>query len=282
MNTAPIRNTAAIRIASRIAGAALIAFAIAAPARAQYKPRPLNDPATGELFHIEADAGVWSPGATMTISSEALGIPGSTIDLEKDLGITDAHFPSLDLQVKPARSHHFRLSYIPIQYEGSARINRDVVFNGIRYTVNTPVNSTLDWKAYRFGYEYDFLVNNRGYGGFILEAKYTDVRVELDSPFAQEFAHARAPIPAIGGVGRFYVVPNISITGEVTGFTVPQSLSDQYNAHYVDVDIYGTVNFTNFVGVKAGYRSLDLGYLVKKDQGSFVLNGLYFGAVLRY
>jgi len=273
---------ASLRAYSRAVCAAIAFVAAAVPAQAQFRPRPLNDPATGEQFHIEADMSVWSPGADMTISSEALGIQGSTIDLKNDLGMTDQHFPAFDVQLRPARSHHFRLQYIPINFEGSARITRDVVFNGIRYSVNTPVNSTLDWKAYRFGYEYDFIVKNRGFGGFILEAKYTDVRVELDSQFEQEFAHAQAPIPAIGGIARFYVVPNIAITGEVTGFTIPESASAQYNAHYVDVDIYGTVNFTNNVGVKAGYRSLDLGYVVKKDQGSFVLNGLYFGAVLRY
>ena len=60
------------------AGAALLVAA--SPALAQFKPRPLNDPATGELFHIEADAGFWNPTATMTISSESLGIPGSVID----------------------------------------------------------------------------------------------------------------------------------------------------------------------------------------------------------
>ena len=90
------------------------------------------------------------------------------------------------------------------------------------------------------------------------------------------------PSAAIGAIGRVYVVPNISITGEFTTFRVPQSLSTTYNAHYTDIDIYGTVNFTDYVGVKAGYRSLDLGYLIKSDSGAFTLNGLYFGAVLRY
>jgi hypothetical protein len=262
--------------------AAIALIATASPARAQYKPRPINDPATGETFHIEADASFWTPTADMNIASESFGIQGTSINLKNDLGVTDQRFPALNLQLRPALRHHFRLQYIPIKYEGSARIQRDIVFNGIRYSLNTPVNSSVDWKAYRFGYEYDFIATNRGFGGVILEAKYTDVRVELDSQFSQEFAHARAPIPAIGGIARVYVVPNISITGEVTGFAVPQSLSAQYNAHYVDVDVYGTINFTNNVGVKAGYRSLDLGYLIKSDQGTFTLNGLYIGAVLRY
>jgi len=77
-------------------------------------------------------------------------------------------------------------------------------------------------------------------------------------------------------------VPNISITGEVTGFVIPDSIDNRYQAHYVDVDVYGTVNFTDQIGVKAGYRSLDLGYVIKSDTGNFLLKGLYFGAVLRY
>jgi hypothetical protein len=34
--------------------------------------------------------------------------------------------------------------------------------------------------------------------------------------------------------------------------------------------------------VKGGYRTLDLGYHINDDTGSFVLKGIYFGAVLRY
>ena len=260
-----------------------VAFLVATgPADAQYRPRPLNDPATGEKFHIEGEASYWTPSADITFASEGLGIPGTSIDLKRDLGVTDQRFPALSLQLRPARSHHFRFQYTPIQYSGTTTISRDLVFNGIRYPTNIPVNSSLDWKAYRFGYQYDFIVKNRGFGGFIMEAKYTDVRAELNSPFRQEFTRQRAPIPALGGIGRVYVVPNISITGEVTGFMIPDSVDNRYQAHYVDVDVYGTINFTDQIGVKGGYRSLDLGYVIKKDTGNFVLQGIYFGAVLRY
>ena len=272
------------RVATWTVSASIALLAAAAPAHAQFKPRSLNDPATGEVFHIEADASVWSPGATMTVASESLGILGTNIDLKKDLGITDSHFPALNLQLRPARSHHLRFQYLPIEYTGEQRLSRDIVFNGQRFGVNVPVTTTVDWKTYEFGYEYDFIVKNRGFGGFILDAKYTDVGVTLNAPVLTkpEFASARGPIPAIGGIGRYYFVPNISITGELKLFTVPESVSKDYNAHYTDIDIYGTVNFTNYIGAKVGYRSLDLGYLIKTDSGAFNLNGLYFGAVLRY
>jgi hypothetical protein len=264
------------------AGLTVAAILLASPASAQYRPRPLNDPATGEAFRVEGSVSWWRPTADMNIASEGFGIPGTSIDFKKDLGMTDHSFPALNLVLKPADRHKFRMQYIPIKYEAQSSLRRDVVFNGQRYATNLPVNSSLDWRAFRFNYEFDFVNKNRGYAGFIVEAKYTDVRADLRSPIASEFAQARFPVPALGGVGRVYVVPNISVTGEFTAFTIPDSIDDRYNAHYFDFDLYGTVNFNNNIGVQGGYRTLDLGYLIKTDAGNLTLKGIYFGVVARY
>jgi len=269
--------------AIRLYAAVLIAIIFAAtPAQAQFQPRPLNEPATGEIYHVEAAAGLWFPNADIVVASERFGIEGTTIDFKTDLGLQNKKLPDLRLVLTPSRRHKFRFEFLPIKYEQTATLRKDVVFNGIRYRLGLPVNSTLNWKAYRIGYEFDFVAVNRGFAGFVVEAKYTDVDVELISSLATEFARARAPIPAIGGIGRFYVVPNISITGEVTGVKIPDSISKEYKAHYADVDIYGTLNFTNNIGVQGGFRSIDVGYHVDSDTGSFVLRGIYFGVVARY
>jgi len=219
----------------------------------------------------------------MSISSESLGILGSTIDFKRDLALTDQRFPELHLEARANRSK-FRFQFIPIQYEQTATLTREIVFNGQRYRVGVPVKSTLDWKAYRIGYEYDFFQTNRWFAGVILDWKQTDVTATLATvtPGLLEFARARAPIPAVGGVVRGYVVPNISITAEVTGFKLPDNVIKDIGGHYFDVDIYGTLNFTNNVGVQVGYRSFDVGYLVDTDTGSFTLNGMFFGIVARY
>jgi hypothetical protein len=264
-------------------GLAVCLVLLASPAGAQFQPRPLDDPATGERYHIEATAGLWFPTAAMSISSEGLGILGSTIDFKRDLGLTDQRFPEIHLEAR-ANRHKFRFQFIPIQYEQTATLTREVVFNGQRYRIGVPVKSTLDWKAYRIGYEFDFVRTNRVFAGFILDWKQTDVTAELATvtPGLVEFARARAPIPAIGGVVRGYVVPNISITAEVTGFKLPDRVIEDIGGHYFDVDIYGTLNFTNYVGVQVGYRSFDIRYLVDTDTGSFTLKGMFFGIVARY
>lgn len=71
-----------------------------------------------------------------------------------------------------------------MRYRQSAVLGRQIVFQGIEYNVDLPVNSSLTWNAWRFGYELDVTVRDRGFLGLILEAKYTDVRAQLDSAIA--------------------------------------------------------------------------------------------------
>jgi hypothetical protein len=261
-----------------------LAFVLAAaPAQAQFRPRPLSEPPTGEKYHIEAAAGFWFPSATIGASSEGLGISGTTIDFKTDLGLQDKKLQYVRLVLSPSRRHKFHFDFLPIKYNQTATLKRRIIFNGIAYNVSLPVKSELLWKAYHFGYEFDFISNNRGFAGFVVEAKYTDVQITLDAtPVAIEFARARAPIPAIGGIGRVYIVPNISITGELTGFKLPQDLVKNTSAHYIDFDLYGTVNFTNNIGAQFGYRSLDVSYIATADTGTFKEKGVYFGVVARY
>jgi hypothetical protein len=270
-----------------IAAAALLLLASASPARAQYRPRPLNDPTSPEQYHIEGGVDYWFPGATITLSSTSLGIAGSVIDFKNDLGLTDQKFPAFQVQLKAGRNK-LRFQYIPIDYSQSATLTRQIVFNGQRYDIGLPVSSTLDWKAYRFGYEFDIISRDRGFLGVIAEAKYTDVAATLivapsgSRPGIDEFDHARAPIPALGGIARFYIVPLLSVTADITGFKLPDNTIKDASGHYVDVDVYGTLNFTRNIGVKGGYRALDLGYAFKTDSGTFTLTGPYFGVVVRY
>ena len=260
----------------------------AAPARAQFKPRPMGEPTMGESYHVEGAIDLWFPTSDIFLSSESLGIPGTTIDFKNDLGLQDQKFPAFHVQLRPSKRNKLRFQLVPIDFTQTATLTRDVVFNGQRYSIGLPVTSSLDWKAYRFGYEFDFISRDRGFLGFIVEAKYTDVTATLTVPPTggrvgiNEFDRAQAPIPAIGGIGRFYIVPNISITADITGFRLPDNVVKDASGHYVDVDIFGTLNFSNNVGVQAGYRSLDLGYAFKTDSGTFTLKGPYFGLVARF
>lgn len=262
------------------AGAFLLAAAN--PAGAQYTTFNKPDPATGETYHVEAAFGVWNPTPEIVFSSEQFGIPGSSISLQDDLEVGKAKFRDFRLVLRPARKHKFRLEYVPIKYEVDTVLRRSIVFNGNLYSVGLPVQGEFKWDAWRFGYEYDFIYRDRGYLGVIAEAKYTHVSAELSTPLINEFAEAKAPIPALGLVGRGYLLPNLAITGEFTGFKLPDSVDQDYGGRYYDFDVYATLNFTNNVGVTGGYRRLTLSYQAERDFGDFRMTGLYVMGVARF
>jgi len=273
-----------------LAGLFLAAALIAAPAgraQAQYRPLPAGNFAAsnspvGEPYNVEFAVNWWSPTPNIMIASESLGIPGTDIDVQANLGVEQQSTYEFRLVLRPGKKHKFRFNYIPQKYEADTTLTGEIIFNGIKFPVSTQVGTLLEWKTYRVGYEYDFLSKPRWFVGFILEAKFTDINFELNSIIGTEFVRARAPIPAIGAIGRGWVTKNVSITGEFTAFKLPDSIDVEYGGHYYEWDIYGMVNFTKNLGAQVGWRSHDFAYTAKNDRGSAKFDGIYFGGVVRF
>jgi len=275
MRTFAFRHAAAVA-----AGSILVWLAATAPASAQYGRPTMSDPATGEKYHVEVSYGFWHPDLEATISSEQLGIIGTEIDVKSDLGYTDEAIRQFRLVLRPGKKHKFRIEYVPVKFEGDTILNRSIVFNGILFNAGLPIQSQFEWDTWRLGYEYDFVYTDRVFAGFIVEVRQTTAQLQLDSPIDSEFTEAKGPIPGIGGIVRVYPAKKFSITGEITGLNVPEI--DDYEGQFIDVDIYGTFNFTHNFGVQAGYRALDASYIAKLDTGDLTLKGFYFTAVARF
>lgn len=268
-----------IRVARSLVFSALMLCA--ATAHAQYVFQP-SARAIGETYHVEVAGALWNPAPDILVSSEQFGLIGDPIDFVGDLGHERKRHTQLRVVLRPATKHKFRFEYTPLRYAAEGAIARDVVFNGIRFPVELPVASTLDWRAFRFGYEWDFVYLDRGFVGLILEAKYTDVEATLTNVVDSEFVRARAPIPAIGFIGRGYLARGFSVTGEFSFFKWPDGIVEDTDGRYYDFDLYGTYNFSDNVGVLGGYRSFDVFYRVDADEGQFTMKGIYFGGLFRF
>jgi len=257
---------------------------LAAPAAAQYTVRRPPDPATGEKYVVELQGNWWKPSSEISISSESLGIPGTDIDLTRDLGTADEGVGELRAVLRFARKHKLRFDYLPLKYEAEKVLERDLIFNGILFPAGTSVASEMKWNTYQFGYEWDFIYRDRGYFGVLVAAKYTDVELTLTSPVGLEYTQAKGPIPAIGAAGRIYVMSNVAITGQFLAFNLPNGLIErgEYEGEMYDVDIFATVNFVNNFGVLGGYRWIDVNYTADLDKGDLNLDGFYLGAVVRF
>ena len=267
----------------------LITFALALPAtaRAQYGAPDASSSAIGENYHVEVSGNLWNPDLFGVISSEQFGLIGSKIDFATDLGYAKTRFKDLRIVLRPSKKAKFRIQYTPVEYESSTTFTRNIVFNGINFPVSVPVETSFGWKVWRLGYEYDFLYKSRGFVGVLLEGRMTtmDAHLKTNSPLfssqINEFATAKAPLPAIGVVGRAYVLPEVAINFELSGFKLP-NIDPKYQANYFDWDLNGTVNITNNFGVQLGWRKVTNLLVIEKDSGDLRFQGIWFGAAVRY
>jgi hypothetical protein len=258
----------------------------AASAHAQYRQyKAAEQTAVGEAYHAEFSFDFWNPNPSLTIAAQSLGIIGDQIDAVADLGFAKTTFRELKVTLRPGKKHKFRFDYTPITFvSDNWNLKRDIVYNGIRYSANLPVNSQLALKQYGFAYEYDFLYKPRWFAGVVLGAKWTQVHSEIQSPVDHENYDVQAPIPTIGGVFRGYVMKNVAVTVQYDYFKLPTSVDKQgrYDGRTTDLNIYGTINLSNNFGAQVGYRSMGLMYKAEDNSGDFALKGLYFGAVARF
>jgi hypothetical protein len=268
---------------------ALLATAVLlpTPAHAQYSAPETSDAAIGEKYWVEVTGTLWNPELFGQISSEQFGLVGSTIDFTDDLGYTTTRFRDLRVVLRPTKRAKFRIQYTPVRYEAETSFTRNIVFNGIAYPVGVPIESSFEWKVWRFGYEYDFLYFSRGFVGILAEVRYTqmDARLATNSPAISprfdEFTTVKAPLPALGVVARAYPLQALAVNFELSGMKAPD-VDPNYQGNWLEWDVNGTFNITNNLGVSVGWRKTNTYVVIEDDLGDLKFQGLWFGAALRY
>jgi hypothetical protein len=212
----------------------------AAPAGAQ-TPEPV-----GERFVIEGGAGFWNPTAEMSIQSESLGILGTEIDFKRDLGLQDHRLSALQAVLKGGRKHKFRFQYIPLHYEQATTLVREIIFNGQRYRIGLPVESSLNG-MHAAGYGMT-LARNWGFAGF------TSVNLDMGELNARCAEFVRLDAHSAIGIARYAHPEHLDHRG-FSGIQMPD-IFENYDGHYTDLDIYSTFNFSKNRRGSATARSI--------------------------
>ena len=158
-------------------------------------------PASTLAFEIGARGYYWFPSLDGNVKVDEAGIIGTTIDFEKDLGIEDENYPSVEVFLGGGR-HHLSLTYTDIDYSGKKTLTEKITFNGEDYKVNALVTSSIEYKMMDLYYQYDFLNLENVLAGFslgaVLQVKYLDGEVGLKSIIFDEKEDFTLPIPMIG------------------------------------------------------------------------------------
>jgi hypothetical protein len=261
----------------------LLSFVLAGTASAQFNAQPQVAP--GEDYRLEVGAMFWSPTPELAINTNDINVIGlGEVDFVQEFGIEDKRFREYRVTLKPGRKHKLRFQYLPIQYDPElVTLQRTFTFGGRTFQIGLPADAEVEWKLWRFGYQWDFVSRTAGFLGLITELKYNTVRGQINSPVTGlEVAEAKAPVPALGIIGRGYLTEYVSITGEFTGFKLPDAISEEFDAEFWDLDLYATASLSRNIAVQGGYRSIDVEYIADEDLGRLKMKGVYFGGLVRF
>ena len=181
-------------------------------------------PASTLAFEIGARGYYWFPSLDGTVKVDEAGTIGDTIDFEKDLGIEDENYPSVEVFLGGGR-HHLSLTYTDIDYSGRKTLTREIIFHGETYSINDLATSSIEYKMLDLLYQYDFLnLENVLVGfslGIVFQVKYLDGEVGLKNG-GYEKEDFIFPIPMIGfnlHIGILADVIEARLRGTAVGYS---------------------------------------------------------------
>src|SRR5262249_15353651 len=216
-------------------------------------------------------------------STTSTTVTGTNIDFKQQLGLHNQWRPTFHAVIRLQEKHKIRFDFFPLYYKQSATLPVTITFNGQSYLAGQTVASSLFWNEWQLGYEYDAITFERGYIGGIVGANFYVVSGELSNGSQSGQAGVHIPMPGLGGIGRFYVTPRFSLTGEYTGYWLPGGDTSTHG-HVNDVELYGTVNISKYVAIQGGFRLFQAAHHFNSpvNTGDFFINGGFIGGTVRY
>ncbi len=143
----------------------------------------------------------WIDGR-MGFEQENAGV-GTLNNFRSDLGLP-VNNPSDRIigSVRPLEHHLLRIfGTIPERYRGGTTLNRDLETRNTIYPAGSQVESELKTSMFGFGYDLDFLIGPRWFGGLHGDLRYIDLRVALGqagSDLRDQISLSEL-VPCIGG-----------------------------------------------------------------------------------
>jgi hypothetical protein len=231
-----------------------------------------------EKYNIALEGRYWYPKLNSTLKIVENDI-GTDLNVVDDLGFDEEKgFGEGRLQIKIFRYHKFNFSYLPLKWDGDKVIAREIQFSGQMYPAGTRVQSEMDIKLFKGGYEYEFFGGWLGFFAATIDVLVADASMQLSAPGPgiDQKEHHTVPIPMIGLNSRQHLGKYVDLTAKISGLP-----AGQYGYIY-DLDGSLDINPIKYVGISLGYRFLGARAKYKDNLLDIKLNGPFASLNIRF
>lgn len=213
-------------------------------------------------------------------ASRESAVVNTRIDIEDDLDFDDSTEVMAEVALLLGS---FRLSagYLPLNFDGTSVLNRQINFGNQQFNAETPVKGTLDVDLYDLALAWHIINLDdtpvRFQFGPELSVKIVDGEVSVvdQTTGIREEVSGTAPVPTIGARARVGLGDFVALIGRVGYLEVSGN-------SFLDADAQVEFSPLPFVGVFAGYRYLDLDIDEDDIFIDATFKGPYAGAFLRF
>jgi hypothetical protein len=231
-----------------------------------------------EDYNLELEGRYWKPKLDSTIKIVENNI-GTDVNLVEDLGFDEKKgFGEARLQVKFFSRNKLNFSYLPLKWDADKVLTQTIQFNGQTYSAGTRVQSELDMKLFKAGYEFDFIAGKHGFLGATFDVMVAATHVELKAPSltTDEKHDATVPIPMIGLAGRVSPIPWVSLTAKVSGLPMGGY------GYVFDAEGSLDINPIKYVTISGGYRFLKAKAEINDNSANYKLDGPFAALKIRF
>jgi len=148
--------------------------------------------------------------------------------------------------------HTFSLLYAPLETESEGRAANNILFEGRVFPANVQLNGSYKFNSYRLTYRYDLVNKSRIVFGLGFTAKIRDARISLSSNDLTAEKTNVGFVPIINFRLLWKADDKFGLLLDGDALAAPQGRAE-------DVLIAATYNFSDNIGIRAGYRILEGG-----------------------
>jgi hypothetical protein len=158
---------------------------------------------------------------TKIVSEGDQAFPGSEVDLEETLGLSDEEtIVQVDAIFRFGNFHRIEIGYFDIGRAGIATLQEPLMVGDELFVAGTTVESTTKTKILRFSYAYSLINDVQKELGFMAGVHYSSLSTEIFAPDTgqRETSDATVPLPVIGAHGSVAIGRQASLSVQLQFF----------------------------------------------------------------
>lgn len=180
------------------------------------------------------------------------GDTGSDLSLSEDLEAESTEFVRLRLTIDLGDRHQLSFLGAPFGFESTGTLDRDIDFNGTRFTAGVPLRSFYRFDSYRVTYRYTWLRNARLTAGIGFTGKVRDASISLDNGSVYSEKTNTGFVPLVNFAFDWRFASKLGLLFEGDALAAPQGRAED-----VQLAMYGQPS--KHLRLRLGYRVLEGG-----------------------